>query len=184
MKICVVDTETTGLDTSACSIVQLSYIIYDTDTHTIIDTIDHIIKVGCAIPKVCSDIHGITNQISAQKGVHLYPVLKKFIKDLKQVDLIVGYNLQYDYSMLESEMYRLEMYNEIDYMFSKNTFDLMIETIPFCHPFDKGKKWAKLTELYYRMFGEEFNAHNSLDDVIATLRCYIYWEYAEYIYID
>lgn len=45
----------------------------------------------------------------------------------------------------------------------------------FCKiPGPYGYKWPKLEELYKILFNESFNAHNALDDIRATARCF--WE--------
>ena len=74
MSILVFDTETTGLPQFRVSpnnnnistwpyIVQLSYILYDTDKNKIINTYDSIIKLPkeVSISEESSNIHGITN---------------------------------------------------------------------------------------------------------------------------
>ena len=75
MKILVFDTETTGLPTERNAsilstykwpyIVQLSYLLYDTEQQMVLDYVDKIIKLpqNIRIPKEAENIHKITNEI-------------------------------------------------------------------------------------------------------------------------
>jgi hypothetical protein len=42
-----------------------------------------------------------------------------------QSDLLVGHNLQFDMHMIEIELYRLGLEDEIDMLYSKTYFDTM-----------------------------------------------------------
>ena len=51
----------------------------------------------------------------------------------------------------------------------------MTKTIKFVGAKQEGKntpKFPSLEELHYKLFGEVFDAHNALNDVEATKRCY------------
>jgi DNA polymerase III epsilon subunit-like protein len=79
MNVLVFDTETTGLPKSKIinpdtlhlwpHIVQLSFVIYDICTNTIVEAKDYIIKVdkSVIIDEESTKIHGITNEISQVK---------------------------------------------------------------------------------------------------------------------
>ena len=131
MKVIVFDTETTGLPqkiqvpkkeagevepgvTTPYSvvpetefrwphIVQFSYIIYDTTINEILKVSDNIIKLptGVVIPQECINIHGITNEMSAKRGVELDLVLTKFMRDVQLVDKIVAHNMNFDFNMIK-----------------------------------------------------------------------------------
>ena len=54
----------------------------------------------------------------------------------------------------------------------------MLETIHLCKAEGKiGYKYPRLEELYFKLFQENFDAHNALNDVKATARCF--WELYE-----
>ena len=95
MKVLVFDTETTGLPTERNAsimdtekwpyILQLSYVVYDTDEHLILDCVDDIIKIDNEKIKISAEttaIHGITNEMCDEKGVPLIDALKKFNETL------------------------------------------------------------------------------------------------------
>jgi len=122
MKVMVFDTETTGLPKymkhtpnqsnldNWPHIVQLSYIIYDTDTNQVLNITDHIIRVpdGVQITEENSAIHGITQEISRQ-GIPLNVALDEFMVDFDNVDLIVAHNIEFDKKMLMVELYRANL---------------------------------------------------------------------------
>ena len=170
MLLLVFDTETTHLLTektvNVCRIVQLSWILYDTDTN-ITEENDFILNSYSPITN--SEIHGITTKMS-QKGYDFSEIVDIFLDDLRKSDLIVGHNLQYDLNSVEIELGRLDRWDDIDYLFSKESFDTMKEAYKIL----KLKKFPKLVKLYKYFFGKDFdNAHNALFDVKATKECYL-----------
>ena len=204
MRTLVFDSETTGLaKTQIISpstihlwphIVQFSYIIFDTESNKIVKIKDSIIKVpdGFIIADENAKIHGITTEISLVQGTNLQPVLEEFFADFDSADHIVGHNISFDINMIKAELQRLIM-NSSDtklqeYLTKINTstkfYCTRQETIELCaielkdkygRPY---KKFPKLVELYQKMFGvTPKNLHNSLNDVIVCLRCFIKLKY-------
>ena len=207
MKVMIFDTETTGLPKTKIInpdtlnkwpyIVQLSFIIFDTETNSIIDLNDSIIKMkkDISIPKESIEFHKITNEISNEKGISIESVINKFIINLNNCDLLVGHNITFDINMVKVEILRLiyEMYEnktEEDlqwykyYLFKitnfKNTYCTIQESVNICNikSIDKyGKeyvKFPKLIELHKTLFNTlPNNLHNSLNDILVTLRCFM-----------
>lgn len=204
MRTLVFDSETTGLSKTQIispstmhlwpHVVQFSYIVFDTESNEIVKIKDSIIKVpdGFTITEENAKIHGITTEISLAKGVDLLPVLEEFFADFDSSDHIVGHNVSFDINMIKAELQRLIM-NSSDkklqeYLTKINTstkfYCTMQETIELCaielkdkygRPY---KKFPKLVELYQKMFGvTPKNLHNSLNDVIVCLRCFIKLKY-------
>jgi DNA polymerase III epsilon subunit-like protein len=201
MKILVFDTETTGkIDKYAHlsetekqpHILQFSYVMYDTDQNNVFIN-DNIIKIPpyITVPPECIQIHGITQEKSQASGVILYDVLRNFHVNMKEADYIIGHNLEFDVKMLIVEFHRLkeesgndEAYERIiDYFekgkqFGSKCFCTMKNTVDVCkldNPNKKGEKYKypKLSELHKHLFSyEPKNLHNSLFDVIITLRCF------------
>jgi len=182
-------------------IVQFSYIIFDTDLNKIVKIKDCIIKVpdDVVITEDNSKIHGITNEISMTKGVSLKPILEEFFEDLSAADHIVGHNVSFDINMIKVELNRFILdtldVNEVVNLHecltvlktSNNIYCTMQESIELCNIEMKDKfgrtykKFPKLVELYQKMFNvTPKNLHNSLNDVIVCLRCFIKLKY----YID
>lgn len=130
---------------------------------------------GFIIPEASSSIHGITHQRAVDEGLPLHAVLSelsKFIQsELYGVNVLVGHNLEYDVNVTMVEYMRLGMTPPFD---SLVWVDTMKGTTEFCKlPGKYGYKWPKLSELYFKLFGETFEGgHNSLNDVRATARCF------------
>jgi DNA polymerase III epsilon subunit-like protein len=175
-------------------VVQFSYIVFDTESNEIVKIKDSIIKVsdGFTITEENAKIHGITTEISLAKGVDLLPVLEEFFADFDSADHIVGHNVSFDINMIKAELQRLIMNSSDkklqDYLTTINTstkfYCTMQETIELCGIEMKDKygrsykKFPKLVELYQKMFGvTPKNLHNSLNDVIVCLRCFIKLKY-------
>jgi DNA polymerase III epsilon subunit-like protein len=175
-------------------IVQFSYIIYDTDINAIMKVKDSIIKIpeNIIITEENTSFHGITNEISLLKGVSIEDVIHEFFSDIKNVELIIAHNITFDINMLKVELLRLtnnktelfkEFINEKYLSHSKlikNLYCTMQESIYTCNivsTYKNGRKYTKypkLVELCQHLFNETpINLHNSLNDVVVTLRCFM-----------
>lgn len=193
MKILVFDTETTGLPPKdkitpiLCTykwpyIVQLSYIVYDTDDLIVVDYSDQIIKLpnNVNIPEESENIHKISTEISRTKGVDIKNELINFNKVLNDVDIVVAHNLTFDKNMIMVECVR----HKIIQNFTKNNlkrkeYCTMKNSIKLCKIEREGRngnmyyKYPKLEELHKQLFDTVPNGlHNSMIDVLACLRCY------------
>ena len=204
MKILVFDTETTGLPETKIinqdtlnlwpNILQLSYVIYDTNKNDIILSSDTIVKLKkeIIIPEESIKIHGITNELSKKKGINISVILTKFLHHLKRVDLLVGHNISFDINMVKIEILRLIYENTSknklkDYKFYfhfltnyKNIYCTLQESINFCNIKGVNKfgkdyiKYPKLQELHEKLFESiPNNLHNSFNDILVTLRCFM-----------
>ena len=185
--ICVFDTETTGLLPKGAPInkntynvyphiVQMSWIMYDLDSNKIVKTIDHIVK--CPVVIQNSHIHGITNEIS-NDGKDVEKVMRDFIQDVIESDLLVCHNFAFDSKIVEVAMYRLGMFKEIKLFKGTSCHCTMLSTVKLCELQGRyvALKWPTLQELHFKLFGKKFdNCHNSLADTQATLRCYMKYE--------
>lgn len=176
-------------------IVQFSYIIYDTDENDIVESFDSIVKINedIIISEESKNLHNITNKISINDGRPIDVVLNNFFQQLKTVDLLVGHNVSFDINMITIELLRLInddiIVNEEKMEHKKNLHSLtnfkfiyctLKESIVLCNikAIDKfGKeyrKFPKLTELHEKLFTTTPNKlHNSFNDILVTLRCFM-----------
>lgn len=190
MKILVFDTETTGLPKYRNAstknfelwphIVQLSYILYDIETHFVIDYNDQIIKLesDIVISKESENIHKISNEISLSKGVEIYKELIEFNNILNKSDIIIAHNLEFDKNMIEVECLRNNINSpfknnkKLEYCTMKNSVDLC-KIISISKSKKEFFKYPKLFELHNHLFGFiPENLHNSMIDVLTCIRCY------------
>lgn len=189
MKLLFFDTETTGkaknINASAENIsnwprvVQLAWQVYD-EKLNLIEEHDFIVKPNeFVIPSEASAIHKITTEIAYKFGVELNQVLEKFYNSVNDADLLIAHNFSFDYGVMGSELLRNGFYNILN---SKESLCTMKSTTEFCKiPGPYGYKWPTLQELYFVLFNESFNAHNALDDIRATARCFWELEYKKVI---
>jgi DNA polymerase III epsilon subunit-like protein len=120
MRVLVLDTETTGLfpkgpialrDPVKCPhIMQLSYMVYDTNTFKIIEDYDAIIRLAAEteISEKSIEIHGITREKCLASGVPINVALFNLRTSLygHNVSLIVGHNISFDKQMIDVECVR------------------------------------------------------------------------------
>ena len=189
MKILTIDIETTGLPAKGANwetdykdypyIVSLAYKLDDTETKYFIINQD-----GRPIPAEATAIHGITDEMAAASPHKLVHAFAEVSVMAMETELTVGHNIYFDSSIMKANILRMmELDPKIDvklkeWMFKLldkgRRFDTMQSTIKYCNiPGKYGPKWPTLTELHFKLFNENFNAHNSKDDVDATYRCYI-----------
>jgi DNA polymerase III epsilon subunit-like protein len=199
MLTLIFDTETTGLPTKRHlsvndladwpHIVQLSYVIFNTETQRIEKLVDNIVKMpeGVCIPDDSIKIHRITNEESQLNGKRVADLLEEFARDLDNVEHIIGHNIAFDVNMINAEIMRQYDHNEIFYMEllnkmrTKPKFCTMRHGGAICRITridSRGNTYMKpprLAELHKTLFDQVVgfeNLHNSMIDVLVCLRCY------------
>jgi DNA polymerase III epsilon subunit-like protein len=182
-------------------IVQFSYVIYDTVLNDIVETCDSLVKLedGITIPEDSTKIHGITDEISKKNGIDIDLILDDFFYHLRNVDLLVGHNVSFDINMIKVELLRIIYENHLNISDEeiktikynlhfltnyKNIFCTLQCSIELCNikainKFGKEYiKFPKLLELHQKLFeSTPNNLHNSFNDILVTLRCYIKLRY-------
>jgi DNA polymerase III epsilon subunit-like protein len=180
--------------------VQFSYVIYDTNLNDIVVSSDKIVKLkdGITIPEDSIKIHGITNEIAQKNGINIESIINEFFSHLRNVDLLVGHNVSFDINMIKVELLRLiyeakiisenevkECKYNLHFLTNyKNICCTLQESIDLCNikAIDKfGKeytKFPKLLELHQKLFESvPNNLHNSFNDILVTLRCFMKLKY-------
>lgn len=198
MRTICFDTETTGLpETRSTSIyetnkwphiVQLSFLVFDDELNAIVDEYDEIIKINDNVELTprSVEIHGITREISINKGVAICDALLRFKHALNACDTCVAHNISFDKRMLIVEAMRnrgfdttdTNKYSGIPLKF-RNGICTMINAIEICkiNRFRKDGtvyyKYPTLSELHNHLFKIiPKNTHNSKIDVLICLRCF------------
>lgn len=191
-------------------IVQFSYIIYDIEKKALIRNgiKDSIIKISpnIKISDFSIQLHGITSEVSLSEGRNITDVFTEFFNDTSNVDQIVGHNISFDLNMVRVELLRFIylkneefLKNNINiykkFLFTLNNFKnitcTLQDSIELCDIIAVTKtgkiyqKFPKLVELHKKLFDSEpSNLHNSLNDVLITLRCFMKMKYDTDITID
>lgn len=175
MHLLVFDTETTNKPPSIKLlpetveywpyIVQWSFVLFDTDTYKYTEY-DYVIH--CSVPIENDHIHGITTSMNQQIGYPFASIFPIFEECMKQADLLIGHNLEFDLKMIQAECFR----NDLTFTIEKPTYCTMKTTTKLCAL--PKYKWPTLKELHFHLFQETpTNLHNSMIDVWACLRCYL-----------
>lgn len=192
MKIIVFDTETSGLPSTRQLnpnainywpfIMQFSYIIYDMETHKLVKTFDTLVKINehVIIDPKSIEIHGIHKEQCIREGKHIVDIVAEFMTDLTQCEILIGHNIEFDRNMLIIELLRNNLFETyIPVLNKKKHFCTMKNTVKLCNIEVEGKcgiykKFPKLSELHAKLFYfEPKSLHNSLHDILITLRCYV-----------
>ena len=162
-KYIVLDTETTGLNSSEDELLQIS--IIDNQGNTLFD--EYIKPLFNKCWDNAMAINGITPDMVSDKP-NIIEYKKELNSILNSTDVIVGYNTQFDLSFLSA--IGIENTNA-------KIVDVMLDFAEVYGEWSENYgcyKWQKLTTCadYYNYDWGEDNAHNSLSDCRATLFCY------------
>ena len=199
MRVLVFDTETTGLLPAGYPciqstvskyphIVQLSYLVYDSDTHKIVHEQDDIIMVNndVEISEKSTEIHGISKQLSKNRGIHIESALEILSLYVKQCQCIVAHNIDFDLTMINVECMR----TNINYPFTQDKiyYCTMNKSKTLCNIIRKYRnvgpngqmrmetyvKKPTLEELHLHLFKRSPKGlHDSMVDVRVCFRCFL-----------
>ena len=175
MKLVCFDTETTGLDVQKEHIIQLSLVKVDTDDWSVIDQRDwYILPEGAfTIPAEAEAVHHISKEFLQEHGVSLRSVYEDLLAFTKGCDFLSYNGNGYDAPMLYYNLKRLGLTFDFE---GRTWYDaLLLERIHTAGQVDENgeKLHNNLTAAYTRYYGHPFEgAHNSLDDVMATIEVF------------
>ena len=182
MRVLVVDTETTGLPyydngiRKYPSIVQWSFVVFDTISEEVIYEYDYIIKALDPISPESISIHGITEDMS-HKGSDFTEIYPTFMICVQMCEMIIGHNIDFDLNVMKEECQRLQC----DFIIPPQIYCTMKSSRDLCCIKRQGYmsyKYPKLVELYEFLFYETPSGlHNSMKDVWVCLRCFCKLKY-------
>ena len=152
-KIVSFDLETTGFDSICDEILQISLI--DGNSNVLLNS--YVKPYKKTEWKYAERVHGISPDM-VKEAPYLHDILPLVRKIFNNAQLLVSYNGSFDIRFLNTV--------GIDLSF-KEHFDVMRY---FASYYNKGKAVKLISCAQY--FGYEFKAHDSLEDVKATLFCF------------
>lgn len=158
----ILDTETTGLN-SESELLQVS--IIDGNGKTLFDS--YIKPYGTESWKEAERINGITSK-TVKRAPFLHEVASQIITAINSGNTLIGYNIGFDIARLKDNGIDGRTFDNLDII------DVMKEFAPIYGEWNEKRncyKWQKLTTAC-KYYGYEFKAHDSLEDVKATLYVY------------
>lgn len=156
-NIILFDVESTGVSTSDDEIVQIAAIRINSKGEVINKFVEFIKPTK---PVGTSEfIHGFSDAFLQKNGLEPHVALKKFGEFIKG-SVLVGHNVNYDISILTSEMARLGL-EKPDFKGSFDTMDLSRRFYPELPN-------HKLETICTYMHTEVKSDHNALNDILAT----------------
>lgn len=185
MKILFFDTETTGLPPKGYKLnedtvhlyphlIQLGYQLYEDEN--LLGESGFIVSPNedFEISESAFNAHGISKESVLKEGVHPAEALHGFFELVKGVDVVICHNYWFDSMLIEAECLRLGIENLLPYRGHLCTMEATTGLLKIPSPYYKRKfKFPKLLELHQWLFGEDFEgAHDALNDVKATAKCY------------
>jgi DNA polymerase-3 subunit epsilon len=167
-RIAVFDTETTGLDLKTSRIVTASVVELDLDGNVVVDRAEWLANPEIEIPKVASDVHGITTEMAVADGRNYKEVVAEILDALRDCFQrgvpVVAYNAPYDFTILMHQAIALGL-------------DPITEPMPVIDPlvvdktYDRYRSGKRKLELVAKHYSVELDdAHNSKADAIASGR--------------
>jgi len=182
------DTETSGFiskskpynDPEQAWLVQIGAILCTEEE--VLNSINVIIKAnGRSMNPHAEEIHGISVEQADEEGIEELEAVNLFGPLLRQADLLVCHNFDFDWTYVYQAMQR-----NIEHASDEARSAFYLDTPSFCTMKDKKVKefvqaknvknrlkWPRLQELYWKLFLKEFeNAHDAMADITATKRCF------------
>lgn len=151
-KYIIIDLETTGLNPNLDRVCQVAIIKDDgTELNTLVNPE---IKINPSSTK----LHNITNEM-VKDAPKFIDISEELIKLLRDTEIFIAYNFQFDFQFLQNELYRTRSYvlNEKDFIFI-DPYKIFKKMFPH-----------NLANAYKFYTGKELvSAHNALIDAKAT----------------
>lgn len=152
-------------------VVSISWILTDNDgkllkqEYHVIRPLDFMIDNNSK----AVEIHGITQEIAEEQGITWHKMYDEFIVDVEKCHTLVAHNIQFDVSVMLSEMFRYNKQDGITTFLTKRRQC----TMRMGKKAMEQKKNPKLSELYQFFFNEEMqNAHNASYDTLYCQKCF------------
>jgi DNA polymerase III epsilon subunit-like protein len=153
-------------------IVSISWILLDNSGNIRKQEYHIILPLDFAIDNASKavEINGITSEIASEKGVPWDIMYKAFIEDVKKCHTLVAHNIQFDVSIMLSEMFRYNKQEGIEQFLAKNKLCTMkLGRIAMSQ-----SRGPKLCDLYKHLYNEDMkNAHDASFDTLYCCRCFI-----------
>lgn len=196
--VIVFDVETTGLIPRELKpgnipyIIQLSYVLYDISENVIKEQYNNYILLpeSISISPVISELTGITRPLLEEKGIDIKDALESFYDAWQKAGIAVAHNMEFDITMLliESSVHCEPLHKTLSVTDENKTYYCTMEKGTDMCQIKRANsrgvyfKQPKLSELHNFFFGTvPEGLHNSMVDVLTTLRCYMLMRWGKQI---
>ena len=150
-------------------IIEIGIVVVDRDK--IVKTYNSIIKPDnfTSLEPIITKLTGITDEMILKEGKSMVDVIKEIKSIFKKVHAINSYNINFDYNILMSELYRLN---------DKETIKILKNvkkecTMRIAKKFYRRENYLKLEVLYKKLFNiDPKQDHRALGDAILCKEAY------------
>ncbi len=156
-NVVVFDVESTGINTTEDEIVQIAGIKINNKGEAI-ESFQRFLNPKKSVGDSYL-VHGFSDQFLKENGENKKVVLKDFLKFIKDT-VIVGHNVTFDISILNSELERLSL--------EKASFKTYYDTLDIARRFYPSLTNHKLETLSKLFNTETKSSHDAMDDILAT----------------
>ncbi len=152
---CIIDTETTGLDTQCCDIIEIA--VVKVRNSVIVDEYQSLINIDYELPEYITELTGITNDMlkNAPYCTTVFKEFKEFIGD----DILIGHNVHFDINFL---------YDNLEEVFGVHLTNNFVDTLRICRKLYPDEKHHRLSDMTTLLNIPVDIAHRALDDCRTT----------------
>ena len=177
----IIDTETSGLpyDFSAPisrldnwpRVIWLGFILLDENLEIIREG-NYYINPGMKISENVAKVLGISDEIVQKYGNPTSEILHIFKDVCKNAKYLIGHNLDYDYKVISAEIIRNNFNLSLK---RKKRICTMINSKEFVNKKSSDNKltYPKLSDLFKKLYEEDFFSKCPFDDVKYAVKCFI-----------
>jgi DNA polymerase III epsilon subunit-like protein len=164
--------------------LQLSYVIFDSHTSTVIERYDTLVAPPSDVEVTAeiTELTGITAEAAA-KGANTQEVLERFTEALKTVEVVIAHNIWFDRKMMNVEAARLGLQEVLEVPerdmpppTGPKQVCTMLLGAEYARSIGNKYCWSKLGALYTQLYDKPApeGLHDSRVDTIVCLQCYMH----------
>lgn len=182
LKICILDTETTGLpinnDYSKLNIIEIGWIVVNKNLD-ILKKETMLIKGDFVINDFISNLTGISKEMTERKGISIKNALEKLYNDINECQFIMAHNVVFDYNMILTEIKNIFKNDDNNYL--EHYLNLFKSKIRLCSKYILKQECEfynikvenfKLDTLYKTIVDNtNTQTHRAINDVYMILEC-------------
>jgi DNA polymerase III subunit alpha len=161
---------------STCRAVELATSVCD-EKYNDISNSCWLINVGddVQINPYAFQMHGISSDMIKENGLPFNDIAEEILKQLKQVNIIISHNTNFDINVLKSELFRINRSDIIEEIDRKRIICTMTITKPIMNIKTRyGLKSPNLGEMYEYFVGDVIHtthrANNDVRDLLTVVR--------------